>query len=117
MAIRYKVIFEKSRKSIYAQGSYTLVYDKDTIVKAIKGSLGVMVFKRRRQAKRFMDQRLMRASMMIIRVRTFSRGVVPKRISAQVSDYSIKNFYSEVWSTETAPPVGTICYDRVGVLD
>ena len=50
--IRYKVVL-KDRGSTFAQDKYRLEYIKDTIVKAIKGTLGIMVFKRRREAEHY----------------------------------------------------------------
>lgn len=123
MAIKWKVVFEKSRKSMYARGTFALTYNKDTIVEAIKGSLGIMVFKTRWQAERFaetqyLDDNPMRESFMVVRVRTFSRGVVPKKISCRIDAYNIALFYNYPYDGYSVdPPMGTICYDKVEVIN
>jgi hypothetical protein len=122
MAIKWKVIFEKSRKSMYAKGSFTLTYNKGTIVKAIKGTLGIMVFKNRWQAEMFAETHsngcLLSDPFIVIRVRTFSRGVVPKEISRRIDAHDIALFYKHLYrSFPGSPPMGTICYDKVEVID
>lgn len=122
MTIKWKIIFEKSRKSMYAKGSFALTYNKNTIVKAIKGTLGIMVFKNRWQAEMFAKTHsnacLLSDPFVVVRVRTFSRGVVPEEISGRIDADNITLFYKPLFNSYTKePPMGTICYDKVEVID
>ena len=95
-----------------------MVYNKGTIVKALSHTLGIMVFKARWQAERFISMHLSPPIHMILRVKTFKRGVVPERISLKISLEYLDIFYKK--SSRMAvmsPPNGTICYDKVEVLD
>ena len=132
MKIRYKVI--KHRKScVIPQGSkYCLSYKKDQIVKAVPGSLGIMVFKTLLNAQCFET-----ASTKIIKVRPIGRR---RKISifstcmlnARRNTFMFKNFY-KIYSLKKRykdwplkffnitnivyPPEGTECYSAVEVLE
>jgi len=117
MTIRYKVVYKFSRTSTSAKGSYCIVYHKNTTVKASPNTLGIMVFKRRWQAKQF-GESYIPGHYIIVRVRTFSRGRIPKRISMSTVPYSLNAFYIKSGDMRSMmPPTGTICYDKVEVLD
>ena len=120
MSIRYKILTKYGRKSMFARGMYSLKYKKGDIVQALPDTLGIMVYKSRWQAARFMDSRGYEESIfIIIRVKTFSRGVVPKKISSRVSGKYITMFYDKIFQLQykMPPPMGTICYDKVEVID
>ncbi len=118
MTIKYKVVYKDTRFSTAAKDLYRIVYDKGTIVEALPNTLGIMVFKTRWQAYRFMKLNLTPSLYMILRVKTFKRGVVPKRISLKISSDYLDIFYKKSWRRAVmSPPRGTICYHKVEVLD
>lgn len=116
--IRYKVTLH-DRTSTFAQDKYRLEYIKDTIVKAIKGTLGIMVFKRRREAEHYKREYLDYGKTgMILRVETLSRGKSVHLASSLFKSSDFDMFYSGDYYPFTYPsPPGTMCYDRVRVLD
>ena len=132
MAIRYKVVRKDTRCSIIvgSHNLYTLKYNKDTIVKALPNSLGIMVFKRKHQAQDFLNfvkTGLSRPSI-ILRVEVSGRGKYPKYISRWVSNvsdlpwfytnyYIIKKYSDNYGIDVSIPPKGTLCYDTVRVID
>ena len=116
--IRYKVVLE-DRSSTFAQGKYRLEYIKDGIVKAVRGTLGIMVFKRRHQAEHY-KRKYLDYSMtgIILRVKPLSRGKTVRLASSLFRDVDLDLFYSGNHYPYTYPaPPGTICYDKVKVLD
>jgi len=118
MTIKYKVVYKDTRLSTSAKGLYCIVYNKGTTVEKLPNTLGIMVFKDRQQAQRFMLLNLTPSFYMILRVKTFTRGVVPKKISLKISSYYLDMFYKKSWKMAImSPPRGTICYDKVEVLD
>ena len=116
--IRYKVVLE-DRGSTFAQGRYRLKYIKDEIVKAVKGTLGIMVFKRRCQAEHYRRKYLDYSKTgIILRVEPLSRGKTVRVASSLFRGVDLDLFYSGGYYPYTYPtPAGTICYDRVKVLD
>lgn len=122
---------------------YILEYHKGRIVKAIKGSVGIMCFEKEMYAKAFVkDQhRSFRhiQRLIIIEVRPIGRVKHPRRISGVLTPIAITDFYkrfknisaSKPSDTEiidnnnrfgsnrlwiSAPPQGTVCYNSVEVL-
>ena len=78
-----------------------------------------MVFKRKRQAKHYLDRYLdYNKTGMILRVETFSRGKTARVVSSTFEDVDLDRFYSDMSSAYTYyPPPGTLCYDQVKVLN
>ncbi len=122
MNIKYKVVIEQSRKSCFAPPGYTKTYKKGAKVKAKKGTLGLMVFKTRKQAEDFIFPQSY--DLQIIRVECFTRGRKPirvaginykilARVKAFDSFYSIERYYYYL----TVAPEGTLCYSEVRVID
>ena len=118
MSIKYKVVYKGSRLSIAARGEYRVVYNKGTTVKSPPNTLGIMVFKMRRQAEIFRTLHLIPSYYMILRVKTFRRGVVPKKIGLLITETALDLFYKNSKDMSSMkPPRGTICYDEVEVID
>ncbi len=130
--IKYKCL-SKHRESCFAGPEYRLKYKKGTKVKAVVGSIGVMVFKTKMQAERFSEV-CSPIAMKIVRVRCFGKGKSIKWLcSAQAS--GIGRFYRDLqflgiqlfrmgnlryvhWDISyQEAPLGTICYPEVEVID
>lgn len=129
--IKYKCL-DWDRGSCYAGGPHYLKYIKGTKVQAIKDSLGIMVFKTRRDAEEFASWHSKAAG--IIRVKCSGRGRVPKVISSSQVGRNIQRFYEKlkkyglpvnrlfiegslrIGGMQEAPR-GTICYQEVEVLE
>ena len=126
--IRYKVVDKNRRSCVVPTGSkYCLYYPKGAIVKAIPGSLGIMVFRTRRQA-----QSLAYCNRGILKVRVIGRKLKIVRFSGYNSDplsntLMFKKFYKFIqfrknwWHTHKVRtmhiPEGTECYPAVEVLE
>ncbi len=134
MAIRYKVVNKDTRFSaLITVEKYRLQYVKDKIVEALSGTLGVMVFKRKWQAQRFIDIFFTpneRKNLMIVRVEVFNKGRTPRYVSRWINlPGDLNNFYLYNYKdkqyidncinmmTISVPIKGTLCYDRVKVID
>jgi hypothetical protein len=132
MKIRYKVVTYGRESCVVAHGSmYCLKYKKGTIVKAVPGTFGIMVFSTKRRANEF------RQGYQILKVRAIGRRRKIYRFSQfsrdQAKDTTIlfKKFYKiyhskkrrKCWWTffrnfKIIPvPLGTECYPAVEVLE
>jgi len=110
------------RRSIYAKGKYCLKYPKNTIVRAREGTLGVGVFKTRKQAEMFLKRyTIFATAVKIIRVRPVGRGNNVDILSHSILSISLDYFYKRINSlykvNTTNPPPGTIFYPAVEVLE
>ncbi|MFW9871582.1 MAG: hypothetical protein ACFFG0_00605 [Candidatus Thorarchaeota archaeon] len=142
---KFKVVNKRTNKSCMVHGNskYSLLYEKDTNVYADEGTLGIMVFKTRKQAENWIGIRLMDYSEYIIkRVIPIGRGKVPKQICADASSNEIELFNclanelkpliikgllgertSRLYNINNQPVIvvkpipGTICYPGVYVVD
>ncbi len=128
MAIRYKVTTrDRLSCTSHAEGmrGYVLDYRKGEIVKAVPNSIGILVFKRRKDAEIFMKNQ---SSWVIHRVSTKTRGKTPSYLYGIVNVYCYaRDFYhtlSKLYSTPYSPtkflwpvPEGTLAYPEVEVLD
>jgi len=113
---KYKVT-TLSDKSFAAGGAYRCYYIKDTNVYAPEGTLGLMVFKRRKDAVAFIKSETNNFdSFKIKKVIPIGRGSVPKYICALLN---LNEFYDPCYisSLIQQPPKGTICYAGVFVCD
>lgn len=148
----YKVVTRNDRYSFSyfhwngpnETNTYILEYHKGKIVKAIKGTVGIMCFSAKIYAQDFMtDQHrsfmhhLQR--LMVIKVRPIGKVKHPRQISGFLSPLVINDFYkrfkkinefrpsdkeikdnngrfgsSRIWICK--PPKGTVCYNSVEVL-
>jgi hypothetical protein len=121
---------------------YIFEYHKGKIVKAIKGTVGIMCFKEKIFAKHFMISQHRSFSyylqyLMVIEVRPIGRVKHPRQISGVLTPVAITDFYKRfkkvnkfrpsdeeirdnsnrldrLWISN--PPQGTVCYDEVEVL-
>ena len=128
--IRWKVVTQ-TRKSCYVDNAqYSLLYPKGIIVTALENTLGIMTFKRKKDAddftksfKRWLNishnSTFIERTYEIIRVWGIGRGKVPKRVSTWTTALGLAEFYmySDNPIAGCAPPSGTICYKQVKVLD
>lgn len=113
---KYKVVKRRSNKSIVinARSKYCLTYIKDTIVKAPEGTLGIMVFKTKKDAELFAECH--DDNSIIKKVVPIGRGRSPETISRKVGTRELNEFY-KTGSMIQVPPSGTICYPEVIVVD
>ena len=117
--VKFKVVRGNRRHSIFAEGSYDLEYPKGAIVRAREETLGVSVFKTRKQANSFQDRYF---NLQIIRVRPIGRGRTVKYICDYPSEAALDKFYSykgrrDAFYRLAISPPGTIFYPAVEVLD
>jgi hypothetical protein len=120
--IVYKVVNKKTRQScstlLREKTKYTLWYQKGKIIKKIEGTLGILCFEKKHYAESFINHAFLNniKRAMILKVKTIGRKKIPKSISAWLSLEEINSFYLRgKYSSE--PPIGTICFDKVKVLD
>lgn len=109
------------RHSIFAEGSYDLEYPKGAIVRAREETLGVSVFKTKKQAEVFQDRYF---DLTMIHVRTIGRGRTVRLVCTDPREIQLDIFYSNKPSydgysyvSESRVPPGTIFYPAVEVLD
>ena len=118
--VKFKVVRISGRGrrySVFAEGDYELQYPKGSIVRAREESLGVSVFRTRKQAELFQDRYLL---LEIIRVRPIGRGKTVKYICTEPTEFQLGRFYSLCGSSSvrvSPVPSGTIFYPEVEVLD
>lgn len=121
--IRYKVVDIRDGRRyscIVDGGPYRLEYPEDTIVTAPKETLGIMTFETREQAEDFMA-----SGQRILKVRAIGKGKRPNRLIHYFAMttmtkllYKFELSYARhVSNGSTIPPLGTICYPAVEVLE
>lgn len=116
-------IMGERRFSAYACGDYCLNYLKNSIVRARRGTIGIAVFGRKGEAKKFCEG----TNFEIIQVLPVGRGKTVKVISGKQSDNMLDFFYRCLERHQgiprdsdfipMAPPRGTMFYPAVEVLD
>ena len=128
MAIKYKVVNKYNRKSISISlfGSYkvkeelSLKYKKDTIVRSKKGTLGIFLFNRKKDAIAWLTsdniKDTIKYSHKILRVETLERCYTPKSISGLLRFNILRWYKTAANYGSTIPPKGTICCYRIKVL-
>lgn len=119
--VKFKVVsidYEGKRSSAFTRGNYSLDYPENSIVRARTGTLGVAVFKTRKQAEYFL-RTASRIVLRIIRVYPVGRGKTVKVVCDYPMECSLDNFYNEEERLyiPMAPPRGTIFYPAVEVLE
>lgn len=113
--VKFKVVRRGRRLSLFAEGSYRLEYLKGSIVRARRGTLGVAVFKTRKQAEDFQEKYMF---LEIIHVRPIGRGRTVRSICSDPSEIQLDTFYYGEIPVRISPvPSGTIFYPAVEVLD
>jgi len=116
--VKFKLVYVDSRGQrhrAFASGKYNRNYSKGTIVRAREGTLGVAVFKTRKQTEEF--QGTIGTHYKIIHVLPIGRGKTVKYICTAQSEISLDFFYKEKLEAHLVPPSGTIFYPVVEVLD
>ena len=115
MPIRYKIL-SRYRYSFFAEGDYSLHYPKDETVKALPGTLGIMVFDTFANAVAFRGTVYKECP--IVKVKPIGRGKKQPEICAFISQDRINDFYQLKFDFTVEPsPIGTICYPAVEVLE
>ena len=136
---KFKVVKRRSNRSCMINGhsNFSILYEKETAVYADPDTLGIMVFKTKQQAEKWMNTHNSYGSDLIIkRVIPIGRGKAPKYISADVGPDDIRAYYElssiiesnlisnfneyKIIGTEVLvvkPIPGTICYPGVYVVD
>ena len=116
---KYKVIKKETRFSAIISGNskYALRYLKGTRVWALPKTLGVMVFDTKTRAENFTLYDGENA-LIIVRVLPYGMGKRPSRISGGIYTNDMDIFYGKNtrWFS-SSPPLGTICYKGVYVVD
>lgn len=118
----YKVVGENNGSCIIAQNSgFYLKYEKGKHVKALKGSLGVMVFPDMERANRFMKNIGHKSNCKVKRVIPIGTPTYPKVI---VRNPRLIGAFNRMTSSKRAssiicmsPPAHTVCYPEVIVVD
>ncbi len=116
MPIRWKVVSQNRESCMVGWcRKYCLKYKRGTVVKGVKGTLGVMVFKSEKQAEGFLGPY---NGQTVIKVNGIGRGKVPAVLSSIIDITTIDHFYKhpEDITMHRNVPDGTICYKSVEVL-
>lgn len=141
--IRYKVV-TKDRQSwgsiMRDMGTFKTTYPRGVVVKAVPGTQGLFCFKTRQAAMDFINENEL-AGTSIIRVKPLTRGKAPKFIIGYENGWDMSQAYKLIkrgllYSDRVRSlsrkraigrggrlgrfwiiPKGTICYDKVEVLD
>jgi len=114
---KYKVVTEKNKScSVAPHSIFCLYYKKDTNVFALEETLGVMVFKQRYFAQKFIEEYDFVGKWKIKRVIPIGRGKKPVAISYSPLAIDLRKFYKGI-GLDHSPPIGTICYPGVYVVD
>jgi hypothetical protein len=112
---KYKVTREDNT-SFAAGGRYRLQYKQDEITYAIPGTLGIMVFSKRKQAKTFGEEEsTIKGGYKIKKVIPIGKGHTPKEIGRTIKIDFYYNTKKGQYSMR--PPEGTMCYPGVFVCD
>jgi len=104
-------------KSIRAKGRYCRIYEVGKIIRAEKGSLGLMIFKEIEEAIKFTKCTYYQLSR-ILEVKPIGKISVPKRVSNSGSEWWINYFNEYPWKKDlhVSPPPGTICVPSLKVI-
>ncbi len=118
--VKFKVVninCSGRRFSAFAEGSYSLQFPKGSIVRAREETLGVSVFKTRKQAESFQNRYFL---LKIIRVCPIGQGKTVKLICSDTREFDLDAYYSisgNMIVRKSLVPTGTIFYPAVEVLD
>jgi len=116
MPIRWKILTERreSYMSICLPRKYIVRYPKaGEEVSAPKDTLGLMTFKTKKLAMKFDNCDC--DCNKLVKVFGIGKGVVPDEICGDV-DY-LPAFYKRNYQSFDEPPDGTICYQRIKMLE
>ena len=107
----WKVVRKNRRSFVIKNKKYKLVYEKNKIIKARKDTFGVFCFKTKEYASRFIG--IYNWDVLLLKVEPIGKGKKPNRIGLY---NHLKNFYKKP-TGGIDPPLGTICYPSVKVLE
>jgi hypothetical protein len=120
--IAYKLVreYRGKRVSMFSHlGRYLkLTYPKGEIIKAKKTTLGIFVFDKRKNARDF-ALGYCPMGVFCLKVKPIGKGKRPKSIlrAAQHTDTLREYKFREANERHISPPLGTICYPAVEVLE
>jgi len=120
---KYKIVNANDGSCVVRPSSkFYLTYKKGKRVKALKGSLGIMVFSTMELADSFKDRMWDRETLKVKRVIPIGTPTYPTTIAYTVSDIATFNKMaarerSVDYYNYGAPPAGTACYPEVIVVD
>lgn len=126
--MKYTDLIEISKRNKYVKrvvDNYLFRYIKGSIIKSREGSSGIFCFKKIDQARQFIDNIMFGMDIdkdifKIIKVRGIGKGIVPEEIETILPtticiDDSLKTV--KINKGKTSPPLGTICFKSVEVLE
>lgn len=120
--VKFKVV-SRHRQSCYAggyhyQGRYCRTYNVGRVVTAEPGTLGLMVFLRKKDAEAFISHTgVLHGPAKILRILPIGRGKNIDRICPTQNEVDLNLFYKVPnYCTISAPP-GTMGYPAVKMLD
>jgi len=121
---KYKIVSADDGSFVIPLSSnFHLVYRKGSRVKALKESLGIMLFHTEQRARNFAKHLLQGSTVhkfKIKRVIPIGKASVPAKIVSRIaSDKELKTFNRSKRSYYggSPPPTGTVCYPEVLVVD
>ena len=116
MKIRFKIV-NKNRNSLIVpeDSSYCLHYKKDRITKALKDTIGVMVFATLETAQEYARDMPV-PGYNILQVDARGRMKKIRKVSCGVATQDLNKFYDKCSINIMEPFPGTECYSRVKVL-
>jgi len=117
----YKIIKVPKRVSMFASGKYQLKYPIDSTVTAPEGTLGIMCFSSRKYVLEFVKM-FCPIDLTIIEVEGIGKPIRPKRVAWKSLESQIDKFYEarkqcKKYHPPINPPKGTICFQKVKVLN
>jgi len=116
----YKVIKVPERVSMSAEGKYQLKYPTNSIVTTLEGTLGIMCFSTKEYALEFLEGFC--PGLAIIEVEGIGKPIQPKGIAWLNVESELDKFYKarrqhKKYQPLGNPPKGTICFQKVRVLN
>ena len=112
--IRFKVTTQ-GKRSCYASGCFSRIYASGETVCAEPGSVGILVFDTEEHAQDFMDSHC--GKYIIIKVKVIGRGKRPNALCQFQNEPDLKNWAHEDHYFDMIPPIGTMAYPAVKVLE
>lgn len=121
--VLFKVTTLDNNSCTVTKTRYNINYPDGQIVKAIPGTLGIMLFETREHAMRLraiMEPRRMgsgkhKFEFKIKKVEPIGVGKRPTGV-APTREVTMDRFYNNSSSVSFVPPIGTICYQKVKVI-
>ena len=125
----YKVI-DRAKESLYTYKKYSLKYptERGSIIEAVPGTLGIMVFDSFRNVKNFMERNGMKIKdtsyrtftrkVLVYKVIGIGKMIIPKYVCSSSLCVSYMNeFYSKPNKWHTTPDEGTVCFPKIEMIE